>query len=358
MVERGNRTRANMIRSMLATMNMIFGHHLPTDITIDKFWCFAYQHACFTQRRLYNRMRDEIPYFLVHGIRPSVNELVIPGSVMTIIDPNKNLKPKLDLSRTTTGYFLAYSNNCKIRLYFDPKNPTKIKRSYHCIIDDVRTMAIMMKAIVTPKLTITPPISPSDNPISSYIIPDSMLQLSDDAFPNETIKSFTFDLPPFPEKIGLTIVDDSVYNLPFIKHCAPSSISYQHLPPGTRRNHFIVGINDKSPITAQFVINEIHEIQKSSDRQVTLDLVHRHHTDNTTSLAVTRAMFDQLPSLLHHRPVIASLDNIPESHAHFINAPSKPSKPRSIFEAMKTPYRHNWKAAAWNQFQKNHGITV
>ena len=25
---------------------------------------------------------------------------------------------------------------------------------------------------------------------------------------------------------------------------------------------------------------------------------------------------------------------------------------------MKTPFRHNWKAAAWNQFQKNHNIAV
>ena len=73
---------------------------------------------------------------------------------------------------------------------------------------------------------------------------------------------------------------------------------------------------------------------------------------------MTRAMFDQLPSTLHSRPVIASMDNIPESHAHFISAPSKPSKPKTIFDALKTPFRRNWKAAAWNQFQKNHGIAV
>jgi hypothetical protein len=84
-----------MIRSMLATMKAMFGHSLPPDITIQKFWCFAYQHANFVLRRTYNASRDEIPMFLVHGKRPSALELVIPGSIMTVINPNKNGLPKL-----------------------------------------------------------------------------------------------------------------------------------------------------------------------------------------------------------------------------------------------------------------------
>jgi hypothetical protein len=161
-------------------------------------------------------------------------------------------------------------------------------------------------------------------------------------------------LPPFPTRIGLTIADDLVFNIPYIKHCVPGSLIHQNLPAGTRRNHFIVGINSHSPITAQFVLSTIQDIQKSSDRLITLDLIHRKYSDATTPLAMTRAMFDQLPSTLHTQPVIASMHNIPESHAHFISAPSKPSKPKTIFEAFKTPFRRNWKAAAWNQFQKNH----
>ena len=231
MVERGNRTRANMIRSMLSTMNMLFGEHLPKDVLIDQFWCFAYQHACFTQRRLYNRMRDEIPYFLVNGKRPSAKELIIPGSLMTIVDPNKHLKPKLDLTRTTQGYFLTYSNHCSIRLYFDPKHPTKIKRSTHCIIDDIGTMSKLMSAIGSP--SISSPIS-DDNPISKYIVDKASVTVSDDPFPGEEIKHFTFDLPPFPTPIGLTIADDLAFNIPYIKHCVPGSIIHNILPPGTR----------------------------------------------------------------------------------------------------------------------------
>lgn len=69
-------------------------------------------------------------------------------------------------------------------------------------------------------------------------------------------------------------------------------------------------------------------------------------------------MFDQLPSMLHNRPLIASQHCILDTHDHFITAPSKPSKPKTIFKALKSSFRHNWKAAAWNQFQKNHNIVV
>jgi hypothetical protein len=70
-VERGNRTKANMICSQLTTMQMIMGKNLPPSVPIEKFWCFAYQHSNFILRRTYNRLRGDIPYFLVHGTRPS-----------------------------------------------------------------------------------------------------------------------------------------------------------------------------------------------------------------------------------------------------------------------------------------------
>lgn len=72
-------------------------------------------------------------------------------------------------------------------------------------------------------------------------------------------------------------------------------------------------------------------------------------------------MFASLPNLTANHPLIASssvLNDIPESHQHFINAPAIPVTPKSIFEALKTQYSFNWKAAAFNQFLKNHDIAV
>ena len=88
--ERSNYTRADMMRSQLSVMHILFGKYLPKDVDINSYWCFAYVMAGFVQRRIYNRMHDEIPFYLVHKQRPSLRECVIPGSIMTIIDPNKN----------------------------------------------------------------------------------------------------------------------------------------------------------------------------------------------------------------------------------------------------------------------------
>ena len=49
MVKSGNHPIANMIRSILLTMNIIFGDKLEPPLKIEQFWCFAYQHTCFIQ---------------------------------------------------------------------------------------------------------------------------------------------------------------------------------------------------------------------------------------------------------------------------------------------------------------------
>jgi hypothetical protein len=52
------------------------------------------------------------------------------------------------------------------------------------------------------------------------------------------------------------------------------------------------------------------------------------------------------------------LDSIPDTHRHFITAPSKPPVPKTIFAALKGPFRHNWKAAAFQQFEKNQKVAT
>lgn len=101
-------------------------------------------------------------------------------------------------------------------------------------------------------------------------------------------------------------------------------------------------------------------IQQSSNRKAVLSFAHRQ-ADNNTTLEITRAMFASLPNLTGNRPLIAhssDFQSIPESHQHFINAPTKPSTPKSIFDALKTQLAYNWKTAAFNQFLKNHNIAV
>ena len=357
-VERGNRSRANMVRAQLATLNLLIHKVLPSDMDIREFWCYAYQHSCFLQRRLYNRSIDDIPYFLVHKKRPSALELIILGSIMTIINPSKNLSPKLDSNRAKRGYFLGFSNHTKIRNYWTPDNPRTVLTSSHCIIEDIATMAQLQNAFSTMDFH-ADPIKEPPQLIKDLVVSPEDLKILDDPFPDSEILKYSFVLPPFPATIGFQLADDPLLNVPYIKGCDFGSFAYNGLPAGKRRNYYIVGINKESPITATYTRELLQQIQKDTDRTLNISLIHRGQTDQSSTLEITRAMFSQMPSILHNRPVIASSQlDLPETYSHFITAPTKPDKPKSIFAALKSPFRSNWKAAAWNQYKKNHNIAV
>jgi hypothetical protein len=55
---------------------------------------------------------------------------------------------------------------------------------------------------------------------------------------------------------------------------------------------------------------------------------------------------------------ISSLDAIPSTHHHYITVPSKPPVTKTIVDALKGPFRENWKAAAYIQFYKNQKVTT
>ncbi len=107
---------------------------------------------------------------------------------------------------------------------------------------------------------------------------------------------------------------------------------------------FIININNEGPITAAFAIKLIKEAQ-SSNNKLQMDLVKRN-PKSTTSLSMSRAMFDQLPSLHPSRPIISTISAPPLSHAHFISAPHKPKAPKSFFDCLKGPFQHAFQAAA------------
>ena len=112
-VERTHRTLANMVGSFLSTAKIIIGNDLPNHISIDSLWCFALQFAAYTLRRTYNRQKGDTPYHMVHGKKPSIHDLIMFGSIVTIVNPNKNILPKLSPDRAKQCYFLGYGNRAK-----------------------------------------------------------------------------------------------------------------------------------------------------------------------------------------------------------------------------------------------------
>ena len=350
-VERQNRSKADMVRSALATGQILFGADLPSDMKIEELWCFAYQHACYTHRVLYNRMRESSTYFLVHNEIPTANRLAIWGSITTAIAHNKHTLPKLSNDRAKQVYFLSFGNNTSNIIYWWPKQPRKWYRCHHAIIDQVATFAKLKHIFSTD--------SNSDHPATiddkKYTI---NLPIMNGPFDINDIEVVSIKLPPFPDTIGLSINDDALLNLPYISSCHKGSPAWKQLPSHLRRQAFILNVNNEGPITAAYAVSLIKQAQENNDGPLTFDLVKRKH-DATTPLSITRAMFDQLPSTLQSRPVISHASNDTYgTYDHFITSPTKPIKPKSFFQCLKGPFRQNWIAAAKTSFEKNRKVGV
>ena len=77
-----------------------------------------------------------------------------------------------------------------------------------------------------------------------------------------------------------------------------------------------------------------------------MDIVPRGPRSIQTSLSLNRAVFDQIYTINQRRPIIAAL-NVPPTHSHFVRSPTKPKEPKSFYDAMKTPWKREWKQAAF-----------
>lgn len=355
-VERPHGTLANMMRASLYNAKYIFGDKLPKNMTVQNLWCFALQHSAYTMRRVYNRMRKNTPYFLVHGKRPSLNHLAIFGSRVVIVETKNQKMKKLTMDRSSFGYFLSFGNNVNNILYWTEDDPKTYNRAHHAIIDDVYTFDKLKSQF---KLMSTTTDIPPDQDIDKSEDFVDLVPLQDGPFPDDEIRTCTFALPPLGQSIGLTLDDDNTYNLPYIVSTKPGTAAYDGIPSTYRQNTFILNINKEGPLNTTYAVKMLRTIQRSSTPNVMLDLVKRPAEARQTSLSISRAMFDQLPNLAVHKPVINSIDPvIPDSHAHFITSASKPENPKDIFTCFKGPHRANWIAACKVAYHKNRKVAV
>ena len=361
-VERQNRTKADMTRAGLSTLHLLIKDDLPDELPVEKFWCLAYQHANFIKRRMYHRLRKSTPHFLVSQKKPSARELVPLGAYMTIVHPNKNLLPKLSLERATRAYFMGYANHTKIRLYWEKSNPYMIKRSSNSIIEDVPTLHKLENIFSSPFLNKEiPNQNPDSIDIKSYIVTPDMIDMVDCPFQPDDIIKVKIPLPSHPSQLGLILKSDIIAGLPVIQSTIYNSTAYKYLKPGQRNNMFLLTIDGQDQFSSNAASLYIKDLQRNKHKSLTLEIVKRNNTDNTTTLVSYRSIFDQVPSLLPTNPTIASSyaqHHKPSSFTEFVSSASKPPTPKSFFEALKSPHKHHWKAAAWKHFQSNQKIVT
>lgn len=116
-VERQHQTQGDMVHCFLAMAKIIImGKNLT--ISIQKLWCFAFQHACYVSRFHYNQLCHATPYELVFGKKLSANQLAVFGLTVTIVDAHKDQHRKLsDYHASTTCYFMQFGNHPTMLIY-------------------------------------------------------------------------------------------------------------------------------------------------------------------------------------------------------------------------------------------------
>ena len=235
-----------------------------------------------------------------------------------------------------------------------------IKRAYHAIVEDAMTFALLEKKvfhIVNSTKSTASRIDPPESSLESAIVLEDHISLHNTGFSGSRIFSLKFELPPPPAVIGFDLRNDLIYNLPYYVSCLPRSFAHNTIPAAYRNNMFIININADCMLTAEYVQDKLKFIQLQKDRTVTIDVVPQGSRSTQTSLSMSRAIFDQIPTIHHNRPVITAL-NVPSTHSHFVRSPSKPPVPKSFYDALKTSWRREWKQAAWIAFKKNKNIAA
>ena len=329
LVERFHQTIHQMNRSTLATLKSFLPTKLPDGITIQSFWDLCLGYMVQVKRVLINRTLGESPYFIVFKRRPSYRDYPVFGSPCEIVES----QPDKLVSTSRSGFFVGKGNNTGAFLVWTISNPYKILRAHHVIINDASSLSILDGTFLKDQKT--DPRSTSEFDLTPKSSP----------FDLSEIVTYHLDTPPGLSPLGLRIIDDEDWNIPKLDNCIKDSPAYQQLKPSHRRNMHIVSIDGIEPISAQYAISLIsgpRRLRSEKSRTISIQLCKRK-TRSRTVYEQLRAKFDTL------RPILAS---------HQAVLPEPPKSVKFSFQAYSGQYRQNYKAATYNQFEKNASLFV
>ena len=126
-VERGHRTLANMMRSMLRGAGLG-----------PEYWTYALRHAVYLRNRLpHTALPDMItPFEKYHSRRPDLHHLRVFGSLVTVKNPGDR-PTKIDDKdvHTSSGVFLGFTATDR-NIIFEDCITKKIKIARHAVFDE------------------------------------------------------------------------------------------------------------------------------------------------------------------------------------------------------------------------------
>ena len=313
------------------------------------FWCYASIHYCNLHNFLsYNHDKSKTAFEAWYGKRPQWNNFRIFGADIYILDKSAS---KNSMTKATKHTFLGWGTSTKTVHYLDSKT-NEVKRARHVYFDDHST--------ATDEKDLTPgaKILRNTNPETPYF-DEKIINLhnipSPNPFQDNDLIEHKVDLtlaPHYP--YGIIIGFDDYFGIPFAKYIEDTSPWYLLLPPKFRRNVWIVSINATEPITPTAAYEAIiHYSQQNKIITVTLS---KWEPTTRTKLHCYRSQFDQVRSTpLHTVKPNSSKENdsINPTANYAVYAPTKPSNPNHIGEALSSELCIEWKKSLWEAYDKN-----
>lgn len=325
-VERGNRTDADTVRSML------YSAGLP-----DEFWCFALLYANYVHRRWCTYPETVTPYEKWTKTKPSFNKIHVFGATVYV---HNELTKKLD-DRATAGIFLGYGASTAVVYYCDATTKI-IKRAHHVKVDNYQIGA----SNNTPGSQL---IARHAN-IADVKLPASTSSLQHQVSPFNYDTLFTYDVTlPSQGPLGLTLENDSVFGLPVINAMTDTSPFKPGCKKNLQKNSWIIGIHYEEPVTKERFLDYVSYLRANDVLNIRVTLSKRIHSQ-ATKYQMYRTYFDNF------RPIAARATLIVPEAKYALQCPEKPITPKSWGDVIKGPYKDVWYKAVFERYDKNHQV--
>mmetsp|Transcript_16259 Transcript_16259/g.19859 ORF Transcript_16259/g.19859 Transcript_16259/m.19859 type:complete len:117 (+) Transcript_16259:86-436(+) len=113
---------------------------------------------------------------------------------------------------------MGYDNHVKTRYFWSSDKPYDIQRASHCIIDDVATLSSLQRGFAHLSVEPSSDFDPETIPplVQRSYDAGCQLQCVPRPFPDEDVIQIRFIPPPKGTRIGLTLLDDEMFNLLFL----------------------------------------------------------------------------------------------------------------------------------------------
>ena len=153
----------------------------------------------------------------------------------------------------------------------------------------------------------------------------------------------TWSYLPLEKNVGLNLLDDEYFTIPYINNTIPNSPSIHQLPSQSKINVWIIAFNGEEPITAQGVLDELNRHQTPWGKSKINISLYSRKICQRTDLEDIRSIFGQVILVVSHLEVLL---------------PKKPPTPKNIGEGLSSPQKKFWKEAMFVQYDNNKIVSL